>query len=398
MIINLISNKRDKHSLSSKKIQLWFPNIFQFKGGVQVYSAFLLEALKSSYSQMEYNVFLKHDIHCLASSYCFKNIHFHYAGSWHKKIRTIGFAAQIVLFTIWKKPNLIISSHINFSVLAYFINRLLGIPYWTVVHGVDAWNITNPALSKALFCTERILAVSNYTKDRLIKEQKLNPNKISILPNTFDINKFQIAKKPKYLLDRYGLKSDQLIILTVARLAGSDRYKGYDQIIQALPKIRSQIPNIHYVLAGQGKDKARIEKLIIEHNLQDAVTLTGFVEDQELCDHYNLCDVFAMPSQKEGFGIVFLESLACGKPTLGGNQDGAVDALCNGELGALVDPLDQEEITQTLIQILQGNYSHPLIYQPEILRQKVIDTFGFTRFTETLKNLIANSSINEKFK
>jgi len=106
-----------------------------------------------------------------------------------------------------------------------------------------------------------------------------------------------------------------------------------------------------------------------------------------------MCDVFAMPSRGEGFGIVYLEALACGKPTLGGNQDGAIDALCHGELGALIDPQDVDAIAQTLIQILQGTYPNPLMYQPEALRQKVIDTFGFVRFQHTLAEVMKNSPI-----
>jgi glycosyltransferase involved in cell wall biosynthesis len=121
------------------------------------------------------------------------------------------------------------------------------------------------------------------------------------------------------------------------------------------------------------------------------VTLTGFVPDEELVDHYNLCDVFAMPSKGEGFGIVYLEALACGKPTLGGNKDGAIDALCQGELGILVDPDDPNAIAQSLIQILQGTHPHPILYQPEVLRQKVIETFGFERFKQTLARLMQSS-------
>jgi glycosyltransferase involved in cell wall biosynthesis len=141
-------------------------------------------------------------------------------------------------------------------------------------------------------------------------------------------------------------------------------------------------------MVGKGSDRPRIEQLINQLNLQDCVTLTGFVPDDELCAHYNLCDVFALPSKSEGFGIVYLEALACGKPTLGGNQDGAIDALCHGELGVLVDPDDVGAITQTLIQILQGTYLHPILYKPGILRQKVIDNFGFERFKKTLAELI----------
>ena len=148
------------------------------------------------------------------------------------------------------------------------------------------------------------------------------------------------------------------------------------------------IPNIHYIIVGKGDARPYIEQLIRERQLQDCVTLAGFIPDAELCDYYNLCDVFAMPSKHEGFGIVYLEALACGKPCLGGNQDGAIDALCQGELGALVNPNDVEEISKTLIQILQGNYPNSLMYQPEVLRQKVIDIYGFDRFKHTLSNYL----------
>jgi glycosyltransferase involved in cell wall biosynthesis len=124
--------------------------------------------------------------------------------------------------------------------------------------------------------------------------------------------------------------------------------------------------------------------LLIHYDLQDCVTLAGFISDTELCDYYNLCDTFAMPSHGEGFGIVYLEAMACGKPTLAGNRDGAQDALCHGKLGALVDPDDSSAIAQTLIQILQKTYPNPLMYQPEAMRQAVIDRFGFDRFQDTL--------------
>ncbi|MHC5729429.1 MAG: glycosyltransferase, partial [Nostoc sp.] len=153
---------------------------------------------------------------------------------------------------------------------------------------------------------------------------------------------------------------------------------------QALPYIRQIIPDVHYIIVGKGNDKSRIKQMIVQLGLQNCVTLAGFVPDEQLCDYYNLCDVFAMPSKREGFGIVYLEALGCGKPVLGGNQDGAIDALCHGELGALVNPDNVEEIARTLVQILQGIYPNKLMYQPDILRQKVIDYFGFEQFQTTL--------------
>ncbi len=317
------------------------------------------------------------------------NIQFHCAGGWHPYLRTQAFASQIIGYGLWQRPSLIITSHLHFTLAAYWLKRFTGVPYWAVAHGTEAWNIERQALKTALHYADKILAVSNYTRDRLLNEQNIDPAKISILPNTFDANRFKIAPKPQSLLKRYQLTAEQSIILTVGRLDSTQGYKGYDRILQALPEIRRQIPKVHYMLVGKGSDRPRIEKLITELNIQDCVTLTGFVPDDELGDYYNLSDVFAMPSKGEGFGIVYLEALACGKPTLGGNEDGAIDALCDGELGALVKPDDIDAIAQTLIQILQHTYPNPLIYQPEMLRQKVIDKFGFHHFKETLSDSLA---------
>lgn len=373
---------------NDKNFHLWLPDIFEFKGGIQVYSAFLLEAWQKLYPQADYHVFLKHDT-CSCSRLAFlEHTNFHFTGKFPLPLRTGAYASQLLAYGLQQRPQLVISTHVNFAVAAYWLKRLAGIPYWAVAHGLEAWDIERPALKKALKGADRIIAVSGYTRDRLLGEQYLAPEQISVLPNTFDANSFQIAPKPHNLLQRYRLKESQPVILTVGRLAMSDRYKGYDQILRALPQIRAQIPNIHYLLVGEGSDRLRVEKLIKKLNLSDCVTLTGFVRDDELNAHYNLCDLFAMPSKGEGFGIVYLEALACGKATLGGNQDGAIDALCHGKLGALVNPDDVDHIAHTIVAILQGKYPNPLLYQPEKLRQEVIDTFGFGQFQRTLAALI----------
>jgi glycosyltransferase involved in cell wall biosynthesis len=371
-----------------KSIHLWLPNIFEFKGGIQVYSAFLLQALQNLDLNLDYEVFLKHDTSLPADFKSLITTRFHFAGNYPLSLRTPAFAAQIISSGLWQRPNLVISTHLNFTVAAYWLKRLAGIPYWTVAHGVDAWNIENLTLQTALHHADRILAVSNYTRDRLLKEQNLDPNKISILPNTFDHNLWGISEKPAYLLKRHNLQPEQPIILTVSRLSRDDPYKGYNKILDALPQIRASIPTVHYIIVGKGDDVPRLKELIVQNQLQDCVTLAGFIPDAELKDYYNLCDLFALPSRGEGFGIVYLEALACGKPTLGGDRDGAIDALCQGELGVLVNPDDINAIAQTSIQILQGNYSHPLIYNSEALRQKTIENFGFESFQKTLASYL----------
>jgi glycosyltransferase involved in cell wall biosynthesis len=371
---------------------LWLPNIFEFKGGIQVYLAVFLKALQSLYPNSDYEVFLKHDTRSLPDLSFLSHTRFHFYGTWPLPLRTAVFASQIISIGLWQRPSLVISTHVNFTPAAYWLKRLTGLPYWVIAYGTDAWNIDHPPLQRAIHHADRILSISGYTRDRLLKEQNLTPAKISLLPCTFDASRFQIGPKPQHLLNRYRLTTEQPIILSVGRLDSTQPYKGYDKILRALPEIRRQIPNVHYILVGQGSDRPRIEQLIAQLNLQKCVTLAGFVPDNEIGDYYNLCDVFAMPSKGEGFGIVYLEALACGKPTLGGNQDGAIDALCNGELGALVDPDNVDALARTLIQILQGTFDNAILYQPESLRKKVIENFGFECFKQRLAELMESST------
>ena len=384
----------NKMTARSPKLHLWIPALFQSKGGIQVYSAFLLAALQAVAANSQREVFLKHDEFSEALLHQ-SNTRFRCFGRYPTWLRTSAFAFDLLRSGCVQRPDLIITTHVNFAVIAAALKQWRGVPYWVVAHGIDVWNpqggvpqghrsLRQIALRRA----DRILAVSGYTRDRLLREQALDPRRVVLLPNTFDADRFKIAPKPDYLLRRYQLAVNQPVILTVARLESIDRQKGYDQILQALPQIRRQIRNVRYLLVGTGGDRVRIEQMIDRLQLRSSVTLTGFVPEAELGDHYNLCDLFAMPSQQEGFGIVYLEALACGKPTVGGDCDGAIDALANGELGVLVDPTDIPTIACTLTQILQGSYVHPLLYQPEMLRQQAIDRFGFAQFQRQLAELL----------
>ncbi len=374
------------------KIHIWLPGILDCKGGIQVYSSFFLQALEEilldgaprSGSMRDRYIFLKNDRPRTDFGELSSHAQWHFAGQWQSTpLHTLFFAIQVLQAAIFNRPDIIICGHVNFSPLAAKISTLFNIPYWVIVHGIDVWNLKNPSKITGLKSADQIISVSHYTRDRLLQEQDLDPEKIVVLPNTFDASRFHIAPKPQQLLEKYNLKSDQPIVLTIARLADEEGYKGYDQIIRALPEILKTLPHVHYLLGGKGNDQKRIERLIKDLDLENYVTLVGFIPDEELVDHYNLCDVFAMPSKGEGFGIVYLEALACGKPTIGGNQDGAIDALCQGKLGALVNPDDINEIAKTLIQILQRTYPNPLMHNPDALREKVIEIYGFQRFQNT---------------
>ncbi|MBD2230099.1 glycosyltransferase [Phormidium tenue] len=382
---------KDLHFNNS--IHIWVPNLFEFKGGIQAYLCDFLTAIECLHEQGNItlnDVLILDKLDSKKPESLFKTSYFSFkfTGQLIKTFQTSAFTLKALVDVWQQRPGLIVCGHLNFAPVAYLLYRFLGVPYWILVYGVDAWNIEDSFRCRALRAARKVISISGYTRDRLIQEQDLPPKNISLLPVTFNTNRFQIKPKPSYLLTRHGLKTSQPVILTVARLADDEQYKGYDQVIRAIPLIRQKLPDIHYVLVGKGSDRPRIEQLIEFLGLKDHVTLAGFVPDEEICDYYNLCDVFIMPSKGEGFGIVYLEALACGKPTVGGNQDGAIDALCSGELGILVNPDNTEEIAATLVEILQGKSTHPILYQPEILRQKIDEIYGFKQFQINLLRLL----------
>jgi glycosyltransferase involved in cell wall biosynthesis len=216
----------------------------------------------------------------------------------------------------------------------------------------------------------------------------VNAARAEILPNTFDASEFAPAPRSVDLLARYGLRPDQTVLLTVARLDAHERYKGIDEMLGVLPAVLKAVPDTRYLILGQGTDRPRLEQLVRDLGLERSVTFGNNVPRGELCAHYNLCDLFAMPSRGEGFGIVFLEALACGRPVLAGSGDGSRDPLRDGELGVLVDPGNAAALGETVVAVLRKQFPHPNLYRPAFLREQVISHFGHERFRRTLESLL----------
>jgi glycosyltransferase involved in cell wall biosynthesis len=163
--------------------------------------------------------------------------------------------------------------------------------------------------------------------------------------------------------------------MTLTRLAATERYKGYDVVIESLQQLRQTHPSLKYLIVGKydSKEKSRLDAMIAKAGLEGQVTFAGFVPDEELAAHFNLADIYIMPSEKEGFGIVFIEAMYYNKPVIAGNKDGSVDALLNGRLGLLVNPESLDEVTAAVTkmaackekylpdqQLLMDNFSYPL--------------------------------------
>jgi len=369
------------------KVHVWVPDYVSATGGIQMLSRFLVRALHECLPDSRIAVISKNDQSAPDPE---ENsvTQFSTVGWWALSQRTAAFTVELLRRAVRERPDLIITAHVNFTPIAHWLKKLLKVPFIALGHGVEVWQIQSGQVRRALQSADRLLAVSEFTRKQMAIGLSISADAIEVLPNTCDLEKFEPGPKPHFLLKRYGLRADQPVILTVARLASVEQYKGYDQVLRALPAVKRVFPHVRYILGGRGSDRSRVIRLINELELTDSVILTGYIPDYELCAFYNLCDVFAMPSKGEGFGIVFLEALACGKPVIAGNTDGSVDAVLNGRLGVLVNPECVDEISTALTQVLSKTHPLRILQQPEELRRDVTNAYGYNRFVERVREII----------
>jgi phosphatidylinositol alpha-1,6-mannosyltransferase len=269
--------------------------------------------------------------------------------------------------------------HLYAVPLAAAIAAARRVPLWVQVHGVDAWQPPGAVHRLSLSAAALVTSVSRYTRRRLLAWANVAPDRVRVLPNSVDIGPHPMRSD---LAARYGLEGRR-IVLTVGRLSASERYKGHDRVIAALPGVLACIPDAAYLIVGSGDDRPRLARLAQEAGVADRVVFAGQVPEAELADHFALAHVFAMPSTGEGFGIVYLEAAASGLPVIAGNRDGSVDALADGRVGRLVDPLAVGEIEAAVIDALAGR--HRAADAAEAVRR-----FAFPRFAAHVDALVAS--------
>ena len=246
---------------------------------------------------------------------------------------------------------LVICGHINLLPLAALIAMIKRVPLSLLVYGIDVWKPAGWLTRRALRRVNAVWSISEITRDRMNAWAKLAASRFSILPNAIHLDRYAPGPKAIDLQERFGLH-DKKVVLTLCRLSTSERYKGIDELIEVMPNLIAEVPEIRYVVAGSGDDLPRLQQKVIGLNLQSHVIFAGFVSEDRKADYFRLADVFAMPGRGEGFGFVFLEALACGIPCVGSRVDGSREALRNGELGLLADPDDRESIKHAVLQAI----------------------------------------------
>src|SRR5208283_4417760 len=126
------------------------------------------------------------------------------------------------------------------------------------------------------------------------------------------------------------------VVLTVSRISTADSYKGIEHLIEAMPAVKNEIPDARLRIVGRGDGLAGLQGLARGLSLGDSVEFAGYKSDLELNGEFAQCRLFALPSQKEGFGLVYLEAMAHGRPCLGARA-GGVPEVITADTGMLAD-------------------------------------------------------------
>lgn len=268
------------------------------------------------------------------------------------------------LWTGWRQGpfDVVFCGHVYMAPLAWVVARLIGARFWLQTHGVDIWQTRTDMRRRAIEAADLVTAVSRGTRKSLLGWVDLAPDRVRILPNTVQ-PKFQSGPVPEELRERLGLGRGP-ILLTVGRLSAGERYKGHEEVFRVLPVLRAQFPDLIYLVAGDGDDRAYMEQRASELAGTTAVRFLGFVPEAELLDLYHLADLYVMPSTQEGFGIVYLEAAACGLRVVGGQGGGSADAVPNDRVGVLVDPSDEKALAAAIVGQLARGKADPTAVEP----------------------------------
>lgn len=223
---------------------------------------------------------------------------------------------------------------------------------------------------------DRIISISQFTADRMRQRYRLPAEVFTLIPCAVDVGPAPVRVPVR--------KHRGARLLTVSRLV--ERYKGWHQVVQALPRLLRRFPQVQYVVVGEGPLRGELESLAEQVGVADHVKFLGRVGPEDLERAYADADVFVMPSSGEGFGIVFLEAWAHGLPVVAGNRDAAAEFISPQVNGLTVNPDSTEEVAEAL---------HQLLANPEQARRlgqagyrQVSEQFSHRQFCDRLHELL----------
>ncbi|MFX1453184.1 MAG: glycosyltransferase family 4 protein [Promethearchaeota archaeon] len=241
---------------------------------------------------------------------------------------------------------------ISEGLAAILIKKILKIPVLITLHGGGIYSFANrfPFIVKFILKhSDRIIAINKFLQ---IKAKQYTTNRIDLIPNFIDSNKFR-RKNKQSIIDfkkKYDL-NDKIIILIVSRLVTT---KGIDNLILAIRELVKSYPNICLQIIGEGPQKKKLIKFANKHGLKDKVFFLGKISNDKLPIYYSACDVFVLPSLYEGQPTVLLEAMACEAPIIATAVGGVKELIKHKFNGLLIPKNDYLTLSKNINRLISN--------------------------------------------
>jgi phosphatidyl-myo-inositol dimannoside synthase len=285
-----------------------------------------------------------------------------------------------------RKAKLVLAAHPNLGPVVQAM-RVVAPRLKSIIctHGVEVWEPLSGLRRRALRHANLVLAPSRDTADHVASQQQVARERIRVLHWALDPQFEALLAAGSQTAPPANFPRGR-VILTVGRWLATERYKGMDTLITALPRLLTRWPELQLALVGAGDDRAWLEELTEKNGVHRHVHFLSGLSSAELAACYSACEIFALPSRGEGFGLVYLEAMARGKPVIGGAHGGTPEIIEDGVSGYLVphgDPL----YLATCIETLLADPVHAKEMGARG-RQRVEHEFRFNAFAKSFKKIL----------
>jgi phosphatidylinositol alpha-1,6-mannosyltransferase len=269
--------------------------------------------------------------------------------------------------------------------IGLMLSKLLRQPLYCFVHGEDievartsrelTWIVR-----RVLAGANRLICNSQNTKRLLVEHWQVPEEKIAVIHPGVDEERFKPVPPDAQFRAKRGW-TDRFVCLTVGRL---QKRKGHDRMIEAIPHLLTTVPNLLYVIVGQGDNYTNLLAIVGKLGLEQQVQFLDEIDDSDLISCYQQCDIFILPNRSdgndiEGFGMVLVEAQSAGKPVIAGDSGGTAETMNVDLTGMIADCSSPATIAYTVTKLkreIEGGR-----FQPAVCRQHVLDNLTWDQHT-----------------
>lgn len=287
-----------------------------------------------------------------------------------------------------KGISVVIAAHPHFATPANLMRRVSpSLSVLVMAHGIEVWSALSPLRMHSLRRAGLVLAPSCYTATKVTTVQGVPPENVRVLPWPLNPEFARFPSESSTLPLPQGFPGGR-ILLTVGRWAASERYKGVDDLIRAVAQLAPSFPDLHMVAVGGGDDVQRLLTLTQSLGVANCVHFFSGLSRPQLAACYQRAGIFALPSTGEGFGFVFIEAMAFGKPVVGVAAGGAVDLIEDGLNGLLIPPGNLDRLAHALKSLLDDEPRRVAMGQRGVAL--VSERYSFDSFRTRLEAALAD--------